>query len=108
MKHVILISLALILIQGCSKPPSKIAAASISSSEYSDLSCTNMVRELGRVSEKLSEAETSQRKSVAGDAASVWFTLIPYSALGGDSSADVAKYKGEKQAIQRAMSKKDC
>ena len=108
MKQVAVILIAIFLVQACSKPPSKIAATNISSSEYADLNCSELVRELGRTSERLSAAESSQRKSVAGYAASVFFILIPYSALGGDSEADVAKYKGEKEAIERALSKKNC
>jgi hypothetical protein len=50
---------ALIAISGCAKPPSKIAAATISSAEYADLSCTGLVRELASVSAKLESAEKS-------------------------------------------------
>ena len=99
---------ALIAISGCAKPPSKIAAATISSAEYADLSCTGLVRELASVSAKLESAEKSQRGKVATDTATVFLVLIPVSSMAGDFEADVARYKGEKQAVERSLSKKSC
>jgi len=92
----------------CSSPPSKIAATAVASSEYADLSCSGMVRELGVVSGKLEEAERQQRNKVATDAATVFLVLVPVSSMTGDYEADVARYKGEKIALERAMSKKSC
>ena len=101
------VAVAMVL-SACAKPPSRIAAVSVASAEYSDLSCTALVRELGTVSEKLGDAEQSQRNKVAADAATVFFVLVPVSSMTGDHEADVAQYKGEKQAIERALSKKHC
>ena len=42
------------------------------------------------------------------DAASVFFVLIPASKLTGDSAGDVAKYKGEVEAIETAQIKNGC
>lgn len=99
---------ALFAVAACASPPSKIAATAVASSEYSDLSCSKMVRELSVVSGKLEEAEQKQRNKVATDAATVFLVLIPVSSMAGDYEADVARYKGEKLAIERAMSKKSC
>ena len=99
---------AILVFTACSSPPSKIAATAVASSEYADLSCSKMVRELSVVSGKLEEAERKQRNAVATDAVTVFFVLVPASALAGDNEANVARYKGEKLAIERAMSKKSC
>jgi len=108
MKNIIVLLSVLCFSAGCAKPPSKIAASAISSSEYADLSCSQIVSELGDVSEKLGDAERRQRTKVATDAGTVFLTLIPLSTMSGDNEAEVARYKGEKNALQRAMSKKDC
>lgn len=42
------------------------------------------------------------------DAATVFFVLIPASKLSGDHAGDVAKYKGEVEAIETAQIKKSC
>ena len=42
------------------------------------------------------------------DAATVFLVLIPVSKLSGDSAGDVAKYKGEVEAIETAQIKKSC
>jgi hypothetical protein len=42
------------------------------------------------------------------DAASVFFVLVPASKLTGDHAGDVAKYKGEVEAIDTAQVKKGC
>jgi len=42
------------------------------------------------------------------DAATVFFVLIPASKLTGDSAADVAKFKGEVEAIETAQIKNGC
>jgi hypothetical protein len=38
----------------------------------------------------------------------VFLVLIPASKLSGDSAADVAKYKGEVEAIETAQIKSSC
>ena len=48
---------ATITLAGCAKPPSKIAPAVVSSSEYSSLSCSKLVNMLSAASTKLEQAE---------------------------------------------------
>ena len=108
MKTTILAILAGALLVACAKPPSKIPAVAVASAEYSDLSCSALMREYSDVSNKLTEAERKQRNKVAGDSAGVFFILIPPSAMTGDFEADVGRYKGEKIAIERSMDKKNC
>jgi hypothetical protein len=42
------------------------------------------------------------------DAATVFFVLIPASKLSGDHAGDVAKFKGEIEAIETALIKTNC
>ena len=49
-----------------------------------------------------------QRGKVAADAATVFLVLIPVSTMAGDYEADVARYKGEKQALERTLANKTC
>ncbi|MBC7917800.1 MAG: hypothetical protein H7Y28_08320 [Rhodoferax sp.] len=42
------------------------------------------------------------------DAATVFLVLIPASKLSGDHAGDVAKYKGEVEAVETAQIKNGC
>jgi len=42
------------------------------------------------------------------DAATVFFVLIPASKLSGDSAGDVAKWKGEVEAVDTAQIRASC
>jgi len=92
----------------CAKPPSKIPPVAVPSSEYAGETCKNLVANYASVSKKLEEAEKKQRNKVAGDAIVVFLILIPPSTMAGDYAADVGRYKGEKNAIERAMEKRQC
>jgi hypothetical protein len=108
MKTAILAICSATFLVACAKPPSKIPAIAVASAEYSDMSCTALMREYTDVSNKLNENERKQRNRVAGDAAGVWFILIPPSTMSGDFAAEVGRYKGEKIAVERTIDKKNC
>ena len=57
-KLISLTLLASLALTACAKPPSKIAAAVVSSTEYADLSCSKMVNELARSEEHTSELQS--------------------------------------------------
>lgn len=108
MKKLSLSVIALLAVAACAKTPSSIAPVAVASAEYDGYSCKSLYTEYQNVGTKLEEAEEKQRAAVAGDAAGVFLVLIPPSALFGDSEAEVAQYKGEKIAIERAMAQKGC
>ncbi len=104
----ILLIIAPLVLVACAKPPSKISPAVVSSSEYSHLSCSKLSSLLAVTSEKLAKAEGEQRGTVFTDALSVSLILIPVSTMTGDFEAEIARYKGEKQAIERTIANKPC
>ena len=108
MKKIVLAISVLSALGACASPPSKIAPVAVSASDYSGMSCTQLVRELSSVSEQLTDAERRQRNAVATDAATVFFVLVPVSSMAGDSEGEVALFKGQKIAIEQALSRKSC
>jgi len=108
MKKLLLPIVLALTVSACAKTPSSIPPVAVSSSEYSNLSCKGLTKEYKDVSAKLEEAEEKQRGKVAGDAIVVFLILIPPSSMAGDYEADVARYKGEKIALERALGKKGC
>ena len=99
---------ATLALSACASPPSRIAPVAVATSEYDGLSCSQLANELARVSTALEEAERRQRNAVAGDALTVFLVLVPVSAMGGDSEAEVARLKGEKIAVSNALSRRSC
>ena len=97
---------ALLLVAACAKSPSSIAPVAVPSAEYDHLSCAQLSAKLAKTVALLEEASDKQNVAQAADAAGVFFILIPPSALLGDSEADVAKYKGERDAISRSIDKR--
>lgn len=57
---------------------------------------------------QLTKFSSMQDTKANVDAASVFFVLIPLSKLSGDHSGDVAKYKGEVEAVETALIKTGC
>ena len=80
----------------------------VDSDEYDHLTCDQIMREFVSVGDKLQEAKDEQRSAQTTDAITVFFILIPVSSLTGDAASDVAQYKGEKLALERASAKKEC
>lgn len=108
MKSILLTLCVVSLLTACAKTPSSITPMAVASSEYDGLSCKQLTTEFAAISEKLEQFEKKQRDKVAGDAVGVFLVLVPVSAMTGDFEADVARYKGEKIALSRAMDRKGC
>ena len=102
-------SLVLVIaLAACAKSPSSIPATSIASSEYDHLTCQQMTSELATARTNLETASSKQNDMQTADAVGVFLVLIPPSALMGDSEADVAQFKGEVAALERASARKGC
>ena len=97
---------ALLLATACAKSPSSIAPVAVSSSEFDHLSCAQLSAKLSETIGLLNEASDEQNMAQVADAAGVFLILIPPSALVGDAAADVAKYKGERDALTRSIDKR--
>ena len=57
---------------------------------------------------KLADFSKQQDTKANLDSATVFLVLIPASKLSGDHAGDVAKYKGEVEAIETAQLKTNC
>jgi hypothetical protein len=94
---------------GCATAPEKIAPVHISDTRYADLSCEQLELEQSRLVSALTSATEAQRKTRENDIAGVIFLGLPVSSMSGsDRGAEVAKLKGELEAVQRAGDLKNC
>lgn len=107
-KHLILLTAAALAVGACAKSPSSIAPTAVSSSEYDGWSCQKLTTEHSVVNANLVDASDRQNDAQTADAIGVFLVLIPPSALMGDAEAEVAQYKGEKIAVERAMTNRGC
>jgi hypothetical protein len=108
MRKMALCALALV-VSGCAKQPGQIAATSVATHPYLQLSCNELVADRAVkqvVQERLEEA---QRKAAAHDKAAMAVIHIPVAAMTGqDREDDVARGKGVLKAIDAAIQSKGC
>ena len=70
--------------------------------------CLQLGESMADAKAKLADFSKQQDNKANLDAATVFFVLIPASKLSGDHAGDVAKYKGEVEAIETAQVKSGC
>ena len=101
-------SLVLIFVSGCATRPESISASYVSHEKYVDGSCPILATQLSDTQEKLKKVSRLQDDKANGDAVGVFLLGIPFSQLSGDHAAEVAKLKGECEAIETAQIKNKC
>ena len=93
---------------GCASRPESISASHVSHEKYGTNTCSELAVLRADARIDLQTISSKQNSKANWDAASVWFILIPASQLTGDFKADVARLKGEVEAIETAQSIKSC
>lgn len=108
MKKLVFAAMALAVLSGCATRPESIPASYVSHEKYMGNDCTQLATNMSDARADLQKFSAMQDSKANMDAATVFFVLIPASKLTGDSAADVAKFKGEVEAIETAQIKKGC
>ena len=70
--------------------------------------CTQLALLMSDARSQLAKFSSMQDSKANMDAATVFLVLVPASKLSGDHAADVAKYKGEVEAVETALIKTGC
>lgn len=100
--------LAAVVLSGCATRPEAITAQHVSHEKYTALDCTQLATKLGDARAELHKFSEAQDSKANWDAAGVFLLALPVSQLSGDHEADVAKWKGEVEAIETAQIKNSC
>ncbi len=108
MKKVILTIGCVAALVGCASRPESISASFVSHEKYSNRDCTTLAIDLSNARSELAKFSSMQDSKANMDAATVFFVLIPASKLTGDHAGDVAKWKGEVEAVETALIKAGC
>lgn len=98
---------------GCAKSPDDISGAYVSPLVYQSFTCDQIGEELARVVARASEVAGVQQGTAGDDAVAMGVGLVLFwPALffisGSDRSAELARLKGEVEAIEKAAIRKDC
>lgn len=93
----------------CAKHPDSIAPSYVSEVGYQSWSCAQLGEESQRLSSALANASAQQERARTNDVVGVILIGLPVSSLSGDNIApEVARLKGEQEAVRKAQISKDC
>jgi hypothetical protein len=107
-KKIALAFATIAVVSGCATRPESISASFISYEKYMGKDCTSLALDMSNARSELAKYSSMQDSKANLDAATVFFVLIPASKLSGDHAGDVAKFKGEIEAIETALIKTNC
>lgn len=100
---------ALAALAGCAEAPETIAPAYVGAAGYMSLTCSQIGEEQVRLTSALTTASTQQSSARTYDTVGVLLIGLPLSSMsGGNVSAQIAQYKGEQIALERAARMKSC
>lgn len=108
-----LATVAALTLAGCAADPASIAPAYVSPVAYSGLDCRAMNEEAARLSARLAAVIGQQQEAAESDAALTAVTLILFWPAifwigGGDQSEELARLRGEAEALQAAATQRGC
>ena len=104
----LIFTLAVSILSSCANRPESISASYISHERYINNNCGQLSTQKLDSWMELSKVSEMQNSKANGDAVGVFLLGIPFSQLSGDHEADVAKLKGEVEAIETAQIKNGC
>ena len=97
-----------LFLAGCATRPDSISASHIAHEKFMNNTCSELAVLRADARTDLQTYSAKQNTKANWDFATVFFVLIPASQISGDHEADVAKFKGEIEAIETAQAVKDC
>jgi hypothetical protein len=106
--QVLLAVFATATLVACANRPETIHASYVSHERFMDLDCEQLVGKLASSRADLVKYSKMQDEKANGDAVGVFLVLVPVSKLTGDYEGEVARLKGEVEAIETAQIKKKC
>ena len=98
---------------GCAKNPEKVSAAYVPQVQYSNYTCEQIDVEYARIGARVMEVSGQQkdartRDSVATGVGIVLFWPALFFLAAGDHEQELARLKGEYEALEHAAIEKDC
>jgi hypothetical protein len=107
-KNALLIASIVILVSACASRPESISASFVAHEKYIAGDCARLATQHSNARAELAKVSEMQNSKANGDAIGVFLLGIPFSQLSGDYAGDVAKWKGEVEAIETAQIINNC
>ena len=99
----------LLAVAACAPTPESIQPAYVSEVPYQSWTCQQLGEELGRLNNALTTSSAQQNTARSNDVAGVILLGLPVVSMSGQSIApQIARYKGEQEAVNRAMIRNSC
>lgn len=103
----------LVFFAACAAPPDDIRASYVNPSVYDSYDCDQIEAEAQRISQRAAQAMGAERRKARQDAGAVAVGLVFWPALffvqgHTTTEAEVARLKGEMEAIEKAAVQKKC
>lgn len=114
MNHVMLAAALAVALGACARNAATIDAAYVSPLQYNSLTCEQIAEESTRVASHAAQVTGQQNKAATGDAVAMGVGLVVFwPALffiggKGDKSGELARLKGEMEALEQASIAKNC
>ncbi|MFN8829151.1 MAG: hypothetical protein ACK50Q_15675 [Labrys sp. (in: a-proteobacteria)] len=108
------VTICAVILAGCASRAENIAASYASPAQYQPLSCPQIAEEAQRLSGRLATAAGQQNNKATGDAVATTVSLLVFWPAvffvqgDGATAAEVARLKGEAQALEEASARKNC
>ena len=102
------VSLAIFTV-ACAQNPEKVLAFSVSEEAYAERDCAGLNDEATRLGGALDVEYENQRKARSNDAAGVFFLGLPVASMSGRNRSDeIARLKGELNAVENVAQTQNC
>lgn len=108
MKRITCLAAASLVLAACANRPETIRASFVSHERFMDLDCPALAQQLDGSRRELGTLSKAQNEKANADAAGVFLLGIPFSKLSGDFEGEIARLKGQVEAIETAQVKKRC
>jgi hypothetical protein len=93
----------------CAKAPESIAPAYVSDVGYQGYTCPQLGKKSQQLTSTLAAASVKQNHARSRDAVGVFLIGLPLASMsGGDIAPEIARLKGEQEAVGKASLRKGC
>ena len=98
-----------LFLTSCAQTPEEVRPAYVSSVAYGSWDCRSLGEEQARLQAALTAASGQQNQTRANDVAGWVLIGLPVGSMsGGNVAPEIANYKGQIEAVQQAMIRKNC
>ena len=109
MKRILVMAGLGFVLMGCAASPESIAPSYVSEVGYRSWACKDLAEETVRLSAALARTSQLQENARTGDTVGVILLGLPTASMSGQNVApEVARLKGETEAVRKAMIGKHC